>query len=49
MEFIENLDDPLGIGLLVVGGFIALRAAKTVLKVAMLAVAAVGLYLWLGL
>lgn len=41
--------DPVGIALIVIGVFLAFRVAKTVLKLAMLAVIAVGLYVWLGM
>lgn len=43
-----GLDTPLGIALLVVGAFVALKAAKLVIKLAMIPVVLVGLYLWLG-
>ena len=39
---------PVGIALIVLGIFIALKAAKTVVKLVMLVVIAVGLYLAFG-
>lgn len=39
---------PLGIVLIVVGAFVALKAAKVIVKVLMLVVVAIGVYLWLG-
>lgn len=38
----------MGIVLIAVGIFVAIKALKTVVKVAMLAVIGVGLYLWFG-
>lgn len=40
---------PLGIALIVVGGILALRVARLVLKLVMLAVVVIGLVIWLGL
>lgn len=40
--------EPLGIALIVVGVLLAFRLAKTLLKIAMVAVVLIGLYLWLG-
>lgn len=39
---------PLGIALIVVGAFVAIKAAKVVVKVLMLLVIGVGVYIWLG-
>lgn len=46
--FRQTLDTPMGIVLLVVGAFVALKAAKFVVKLAMLPVVLGGLYLWFG-
>jgi hypothetical protein len=43
-----QLTTPLGIVLIAVGAFVAFKAVKTVVKVAMLLVVAAGLYLWFG-
>jgi hypothetical protein len=43
-----ELATPLGIALIVIGAFVAFKAVKTVVKVAMLLVVAAGLYLWFG-
>ena len=43
-----DVSTPVGIALIVIGVFVALKAAKTVVKLVMLVVIAAGLYLWLG-
>jgi len=43
-----ELTTPTGIALVVIGIFVAFKAAKAVVKVLMLVVIAVGLYLWFG-
>lgn len=43
-----ELSTPLGIALVVIGLIVAVKAAKTVIKVLMLVVILGGLYLWLG-
>jgi hypothetical protein len=40
--------DPLGIVLILVGAFVAFRVARLLFKLVMVAVALLGLYLWLG-
>ncbi|GEM_PF-2223055 len=40
---------PIGIALIVIGAFLALRVARVVLKLVMVAVVVVGLVVWLGL
>ncbi len=44
-----EITTPVGIALVVIGVFVAFKAAKTVLKLIMLAVIALGLYLWFGM
>lgn len=44
----DNLSTPLGIALIAVGAFVAFKAIKLVVKLAMVAVVLVGLYLWFG-
>jgi hypothetical protein len=46
MDF--DVSTPLGIALIVVGVFVAIKAVKAVVKVAMIVVVLVGLYLWFG-
>lgn len=46
MDF--EVSTPLGIALVVIGIFVAIKAAKTVVKIVMLLVIAAGLYLWFG-
>ena len=41
-----EITTPLGIALIVIGVFVALKAAKTIVKLLMIAVIAGGLYLW---
>ena len=43
-----EISTPVGIALVVIGLFIAIKAAKTVVKLLMLIVIGVGLYVWLG-
>lgn len=43
-----EITTPVGIGLIVIGVFVAFKAAKTVIKLVMVAVVAAGLYLWFG-
>jgi hypothetical protein len=45
---LDDVSTPLGIALIALGVFVAIKAIKTVVKVAMLAVILVGLYLWFG-
>ncbi len=40
---------PVGVALIVIGVLVAVRAIKLFVKVAMIAVVAAGLYVWLGL
>jgi len=42
----DDLSTPLGIALIVIGAFVALKAAKAVIKLAMLAIIVIGVYLW---
>jgi hypothetical protein len=44
----EEISTPVGIVLIAVGIFVAIKALKTAIKVAMLIVIGVGLYLWFG-
>jgi hypothetical protein len=44
----DDLSTPLGIALIAVGAFVAVKALKTVIRLAMVVVVAVGLYLWFG-
>ncbi|HVM15054.1 MAG TPA: hypothetical protein VM287_12105 [Egibacteraceae bacterium] len=44
-----GMDTPLGMVLLAVAAFVALKAAKLAVKLAMLPVLLAGLYLWLGI
>lgn len=44
-----EITTPVGIALVVVGIFVALKAAKTVIKIVMIVVVAAGLYLWFGI
>ena len=44
-----EITTPVGIALVVLGVFIALKAAKTVIKLVMVLVVAAGLYLWFGM
>lgn len=43
-----ELSTPLGIGLVVIGLIVAIKAVKGVVKVLMIIVILAGLYLWLG-
>jgi hypothetical protein len=43
-----EITDPLGIALLVIGAFVAFKAVKAVVKVAMVLVMLIGAYLWFG-
>ena len=43
-----GIDTTLGIALLVIGVFVALKAAKLVVKLAMIPVVLAGVYLWLA-
>lgn len=43
-----EITTPVGIALIVIGVFVALKAAKTVVKLLMIAVIAGGVYLWLA-
>jgi hypothetical protein len=45
---VEEISTPVGIVLIAVGIFVAIKALKAVVKVAMLIVIGVGLYLWFG-
>lgn len=44
-----EITTPVGIALVVIGVFVALKAAKTVIKLVMIVVVAAGLYLWFGM
>ena len=44
-----EITTPVGIALVVIGVFIALKAAKTIVKLLMVLVVAAGLYVWLGM
>lgn len=43
-----EITTPVGIALVVIGVFVAFKAAKTVIKLVMVLVIAAGLYVWLG-
>lgn len=45
---VNGIDTPLGIVLLVIGAFVALKAAKLAVKLAMIPVVLAGVYLWFG-
>jgi hypothetical protein len=45
---VDQISSPLGIALIVIGAFVAIKAIKTVVKLAMVVVIAIGLYLWFG-
>lgn len=44
-----EITTPVGIALVVIGLFVAVKAAKTIIKLTMIAVIGAGLYLWLGM
>jgi hypothetical protein len=45
---VDEISTPVGIVLIAVGIFVAIKALKTAIKIAMLIVIGVGLYLWFG-
>ena len=44
----DDLTTPLGIALIALGVFAALKAVRAVVKLTMLAIIVIGLYLWFG-
>lgn len=45
----DDVTNPLGIAIIVIAAVVLLKAAKTVIKLAMLALIVVGFYMWFGL
>ena len=45
----DDLTNPLGIAIIVIAAVLLLKAAKTVVKLGMLALIVIGFYLWFGL
>ena len=48
VQRMDDLTTPLGIALIALGVFAAIKAAKAVVKLTMLAIIVIGLYLWFG-
>lgn len=44
----DDISTPVGIAIIVIAVFVLMKAAKTVIKFAMLALIALGIYLWFG-
>ena len=45
----DDMTNPLGIAIIVIAAFVLIKAAKSVVKLAMLALIVVGFYMWFGL
>jgi hypothetical protein len=45
----DDISNPLGIAIIVIAAVVLMKAAKTIIKLAMVALIVIGFYIWFGL